>query len=33
MLKKSDLDGYAVWKRVLEAVREFDGTAPGPAVR
>ena len=30
MLKRVELDGYAVWKRILHAVRELDGTAPGP---
>ena len=30
MLEKGDLDGYAVWKRILKAVRELDGMAPGP---
>ncbi len=29
MLEKGDLDGYAVWKRILRVVRELDGTAPG----
>ena len=28
MLDKGDLDGYAVWKRVLRAVEELQGTAP-----
>ncbi len=28
MLEKGDLDGYAVWKRVLRAVEELQGTAP-----
>ena len=32
MLEAGDLDGYAVWKRVLKALRELDGTAPGPGV-
>ncbi len=30
MLEAGDLDGYAVWRRILKAVRELDGTAPGP---
>ncbi len=30
ILDKGDLDGYAVWKRILKAVRELDGTVPGP---
>ncbi len=25
-----DLDGYAVWKRILRAVEELQGTAPKP---
>ncbi len=29
MLEKGDLDGYAVWKRVLRAVGELQRTAPG----
>jgi hypothetical protein len=28
MLEKGDLDGYAVWRRVLRAVEELQGTAP-----
>ncbi len=28
MLDKGDLDGYAVWKRILRAVGELQGTAP-----
>ncbi len=28
MLDKGDLDGYAVWKRILRAVEELQGTAP-----
>ncbi len=28
MLDKGDLDGYAVWKRVLRAVEELKGTTP-----
>ncbi len=30
MLDKGDLDGYAVWKRILRAVEELQGTAPKP---
>ncbi len=30
MLDKGDMDGYAVWKRILRAVGELDETAPGP---
>ena len=29
-LEASDLDGYAVWKRILRAVGELQGTAPKP---
>ncbi len=29
MLEKGDLDGYAVWKRILRAVGELQGTRPG----
>ena len=28
MLDKGDLDGYAVWRRILRAVEELQGTAP-----
>ncbi len=28
MLEKGDLDGYAVWKRILRAVEEPQGTEP-----
>ncbi len=28
MLDKGDLDGYAVWKRILQAVGELQGAAP-----
>ncbi len=28
MLGKGDLDGYAVWKRILRAVEELQGTEP-----
>ena len=30
MLDKGDLDGYAVWKRVLGAVSDLQGTEPRP---
>ena len=30
MLDKGDRDGYAVWKRILGAVEELQGTAPKP---
>ncbi len=30
MLEKGDLDGYAVWKRILRAVEELQGTVPKP---
>jgi hypothetical protein len=30
MLEAGDLDGYAVWKRVLWAVEELQGTGPKP---
>ncbi len=33
MLEKGDLDGYAVWKRVLRAAGELQRTKPGPGVR
>jgi len=29
MLDKGDLDGYAVWKRILRAVEEMGNTTPG----
>ncbi len=34
MLDKGDLDGYAVWKRILRSVGELQGTGrePGEAV-
>ncbi len=28
MLEKGDLDGYAVWKRLLRAMEEIQGTVP-----
>ena len=30
MLDKGDLDGLAVWKRILRAVEELQGVAPKP---
>ena len=30
MLEKGDLDGYAVWRRILRAVEELQGVGPGP---
>ena len=33
MLEKGDLDGLAVWKRILKALSELDGTAPGPGAK
>ncbi len=30
MLEAGDLDGYAVWKRILRAVEELQGAAPKP---
>ncbi len=30
MLEAGDLDSYAVWKRILRAVGELQGTAPKP---
>ncbi len=30
MLEAGDLDGYAVWKRILRAVEELHGTEPKP---
>ncbi len=33
MLEKVDLDGYAVWKRILRAVGELQGTDPAPGTR
>ncbi len=32
MLEAGDLDGYAVWKRILRAVEELQGAAPGARV-
>ncbi len=33
MLEKGDLDGYAVWKRILRAVEVLREEKPGPGVR
>ncbi len=33
LLDKGDLDGYAVWKRIVKAVEELQRAAPGPGVR
>ena len=30
MLESGDLDGYAVWKRILRAVEELEGSEPKP---
>ncbi len=30
MLEKGDLGGYGVWKRILRAVEELQGTVPKP---
>ncbi len=30
LLEKGDLDGGAVWKRILRAVEELQGPEPGP---
>ncbi len=30
MLDKGDLDGHAVWKRILRSVEELQGAAPKP---
>ena len=30
LLEKGDLDGYAMWKRILRTVGELQGTEPGP---
>ncbi len=32
MLEKGDLDGFSVWKRILWAVEELQGTEPGEKV-
>ncbi len=28
MLEAGDLDGYAMWKRILRAIEEIQGTGP-----
>ena len=33
MLEAGDLDGYAVWKRILRAAEELQGTDPAPGTR
>jgi hypothetical protein len=33
MLDKGDLEGCAVWKRILWAVEELQRAGPGPGVR
>ncbi len=33
ILEAGDLDGLAVWKRVLRAVEELQGTEPGRGAR
>ncbi len=33
MLESGDLDGYAVWKRILRAVEELQRTAPAHGVQ
>ncbi len=30
MLEKGDLDGYAVWKRIIQAIENLRSTAPAP---
>ncbi len=30
MLDEGDLDGYAVWRRILRAVEELQGSEPRP---
>ncbi len=32
MLEAGDLDGYAVWRRILRAVEKLQGTGPGARV-
>ena len=32
MLEKGDLDGYAVWRRILRAVEELQRVEPGARV-
>ncbi len=33
MLEKGDLDGYAVWKRIIKAVEELQKVEPEPGGR
>ncbi len=33
MLESGDLDGYAVWRRILRAVEELQGTDPALGAR
>ncbi len=33
MLQAGDLGGLAVWRRILRAVEELQGAAPGPGVQ
>ena len=33
MLERGDLDGLAVWKRILRAVEELQGAEPEPGVK
>ncbi len=33
ILEKGDLDGYAVWKRILRAVEELQRTELGPGMQ
>ena len=33
MLEAGDLGGYVVWKRILRAVGELQGTEPEPGVK
>ena len=33
MLDKGDLEGYAVWKRILKAAEELVRTEPAPGAR
>ncbi len=31
LLDKGDVDGYAVWRRILRAVEELQGSEPKPS--
>ncbi len=33
MLEVGDLNGYAVWRRILRAGEELQGAEPGPGTR